>query len=750
MSKGAIVCVDDERFVLIALRDQLTSFLGNEHEILLAQSASEALEVFAELEKEQIPIPLIICDRIMPQMSGEKLLIEIHARYPKTRKILLTGQASFEEVIDAVNHADLYRYISKPWDETDLSLTVREAIRSYFQDRQVIEQNEALRKANEALQREIADRKQAQQLLQESEERLESILNSLEEVVWSIEPNPPKLLYLNPAAEKVYGRSVSEFFENIDLWLKVVHPDDRERIAQIPQMLLELGSMSIEYRILRPDGEVRWLSSRHRILYDANGVPVRTDGIIRDITQEKLAQERLLYEALHDALTGLSNRTLFMERVENALQRAKRHSDYLFAVLFIDLDRFKIINDSLGHQVGDQLIISTAQRLEALVRATDTIARLGGDEFVILLDAIEDINDAIRIAERISAKLREPLKLDGREVFTSASIGIALSSSNYHQASDLLRDADIAMYRAKAKGKSCYEVFDKEMYAQALAQLQLENDMRQALERNEFQVYYQPIVSTQTGKISGFEALIRWQHPTCGFVSPAEFIPLAEETGLIVPIGEWILGSVCQQIKRWQEQFSFKFPLKVSVNLSAKQFRDTDFLRKIDKILMQTGLEGGNLQLELTESMLIDDVENLIGILSQLRVRGIQLSIDDFGTGYSSLSYLHRFPVNYLKIDRSFVKGLGDNTESLKITESIVALAHNLKLAAIAEGVETKEQLMQLRQLGCEYVQGYLFSPPVPVPAATKLLAKLFNGAKATDRNGSGIMPLSNGRLYKD
>jgi diguanylate cyclase (GGDEF)-like protein/PAS domain S-box-containing protein len=729
MNKGAIVCIDDERFILTSLRDQLTSFLGNEHEIFLAESASEALEIFAELEQEQMPIPLMICDQIMPGMSGEKLLIEIHARYPKTRKILLTGQASFKEVIDAVNRANLYRYISKPWDETDLGLTVREAIRSYFQDRQLIEQNEALKKANEALQREISDRQQAQKLLQESEERLESILNSLDEVVWAAEHNPPKLLYLNPAAEKIYGRPISEFFENINLWLEVVHPEDRDRLAASLQQLLDSGSLNVEYRILRPDGEVRWLSSRRRAIYDASGEPVRLDGIIRDITQEKLAQERLVYEALHDSLTGLSNRTLFTERVENALQRSKRHPDYLFAVLFIDLDRFKVINDSLGHQVGDQLIISTARRLESLVRATDLIARLGGDEFVILLDPINDINDAIRIAERISHKLKTPLNLDGREVFTSASVGIALSSPHYHQASDIMRDADIAMYRAKAKGKSCYEVFDKEMYAQAFAQLQLENDLRQALEKQSFQIYYQPIISTKTGQLSGFEALIRWQHPTRGFVSPGQFIPIAEETGLIVPLGEWILGAVCLQIRRWQEQFSLGTPLKVSVNLSAKQLKDINFVRKIDKILSATGLEGSNLQLELTESMLMDDVENLIGIFSQLRVRGIQLSIDDFGTGYSSLSYLHRFPVNYLKIDRSFVQGLGNNAESEKITASIVALSHNLKIASVAEGVETKEQLMLLRQLGCEYVQGYLFSPPVDSQAASELLARLFQQA---------------------
>jgi diguanylate cyclase (GGDEF)-like protein/PAS domain S-box-containing protein len=743
MTKGAIICVDDERMVLISLRDRLTSFLGSEYEIFLAESGSEALEICTELEQEQIPFPLIICDRIMPGISGDKLLIEIHSRYPKTRKILLTGQASFQDLIDTVNHANLYRYIPKPWDETDLSLTVREAIRSYFQDLQLFEQNKALQLANESLQREISDRKQAQQLLQESEERLESILNSLDEVVWSAEFNPMKLLYLNPAAEQVYGRSVSEFFENVNLWLEVVHPEDREQLAKSVQFLQEKGNITIEYRILRPNGEVRWLSSRRRAHYDANGLLVRADGIIRDITEQKMAQEQLIYEALHDALTGLSNRNLFLERVENALQRANRNCETRFAVLFIDLDRFKAINDSLGHQVGDQLICATASRLESLVRTTDTIARLGGDEFVILLEPIIDINDAIRIAERISLQLRSPLNLDGRDVFTSASIGIALSQSNYNHAFELLRDADIAMYRAKAKGKSCYEIFDSEMYAQALAQLQLENDLRQALVQDEFQVYYQPIISAKTGKLAGFEALIRWQHPQRGFVSPAQFIPTAEEMGLIVPLGEWILETVCQQISRWQKQFSLKVPPKVSVNLSAKQLRDTAFIDKIDRLLLKSNLEGRYLQLELTESMLMDDVDNLIDILGQLRLRGIQLSIDDFGTGYSSLSYLHRFPVNYLKIDRSFVKDISTNRESLQITESIVALSNNLNIAAVAEGVETKEQLTLLRQLGCEYVQGYLFSRPLPVEEATQLLGRLLRNTNTGDRTSSHSNSLS-------
>jgi diguanylate cyclase (GGDEF)-like protein/PAS domain S-box-containing protein len=725
MSKGAVVCVDDERFVLISLRDRLIAFLGGEYEIVLAESGEEALEICAQLKQEQIDIPLVICDRLMPGMSGTELLTRIEGQFPETRKILLTGYANIDDIIEAIEQANLYRYIAKPWNAKDLELTVKEAIRSYFQERRAIEQTQAL-------QREIAERQQAQKLLQESEERLENILNSLEEIVWSAEPNSLKFLYLNAAAEKIFGRPVSKFLQNNNLWLKSVHPQDRKKVARGQETLLLTGSLDLEYRIVRPDGELRWLSSRSSVIYDASGAAVRLDGIIRDITTEKVAKEQLVRKTSYDSLTGLANRSVLVERLKKILPKFAREQDYLCAVLFIDLDRFKVLNDSLGHQMGDRAIVETARRLEKIVRTTDAIARIGGDEFVILLEPIDDVNDAIRIAERIAERLKLPLILDGQKVFTSASIGIALSSPHYDRADELLRDADIAMYRAKAKGRCCYEVFDSEMYAQALAQHQWENDLRQALERQEFQVYYQPIVSAKNGTIAGFEALIRWLHPERGFVSPAQFIPIAEENGSIVPIGQWVLESVCQQIKLWQAQFGSRTP-KVSVNLSAKQLRDAHFLKKIDCLLEQTAIEGSYLQLELTESMLMDGVEYLLELLSQLRKRGIQLSIDDFGTGYSSLSYLHRFPVNYLKIDRSFVRDLDSKHESLKITESIVALARNLNIAAIAEGVETKAQLSLLGQLNCEYIQGYLFSPPVPASAATDLLKKHSVYARSAD-----------------
>jgi len=373
-------------------------------------------------------------------------------------------------------------------------------------------------------------------------------------------------------------------------------------------------------------------------------------------------------------LTGLSNRALFTNSLGQAIQQVKRHKENLFAVLFLDLDRFKVINDSLGHLIGDQFLIAIASRLEACLRPMDTIARLGGDEFTILLEGIKDVSDVVRTAERIQEELNLPFELDGQEVFTTASIGIALSTIGYHRPEDLLRDADAAMYRAKALGKARYEIFNTDMYATAMTRLQLETDLRRAIERQEFRVYYQPIVAIATGKISGFEALLRWQHPERGLVSPANFIPMAEETGLIVPIGYWVLRQACRQMQAWLGHYLTNLPLQISVNLSLKQFSQPDLIQQIGQILQETDLPACNLVLEITESAIMEG-ESATSVLLQLEALGIQLSIDDFGTGYSSLSRLHHFPISGLKIDCSFVSQMGASRGNLEITETIVALA---------------------------------------------------------------------------
>ena len=447
----------------------------------------------------------------------------------------------------------------------------------------------------------------------------------------------------------------------------------------------------------------------------------------QEIKERQKAELQLIKDALHDELTGLSNRTLLMERIEQSLKLCKRNPNYLFALLFIDLDRFKTVNDSQGHLVGDQLLIKIANLLTECIRDTDTLARIGGDEFVILLDNINHLTDATKVGERINQQLKSPFNLNSQTVFSSASIGIALSSTGYENSSQILRDADIAMYRAKGKGKACYEVFDQVMYLETLTAIELERDLHLALKRNEFTLHYQPIFSLKKSSLVGFEALIRWQHPEKGFISPQDFISIAEDTGLIIPIGNWLLKEACQQLRCWQQKFVM-IPeidsLKISVNLASQQIKDTDFIQKLDLVLAETGLDANSLKLEITERVLVDSGQNTQNTLSEIKRRNIKLSIDDFGTGYSSLSYLSRFPIDNLKIDRSFVDRLNSDNESFEIVKTIINLANVLQVDAIAEGVETVEQVKQLQTLGCEYAQGYLFAKPLSVEMSENYLGK--------------------------
>lgn len=451
--------------------------------------------------------------------------------------------------------------------------------------------------------------------------------------------------------------------------------------------------------------------------------------ILRDITERKLAVEaQLSYDALHDRLTGLSNRILFQERLEHALQLAKRHSNFSFAVLHIDLDRFKVINDSLGHLAGDRLLISIAGRLKACIRSSDTLARLGGDEFAILIEDVDNKGDIIHLVERLQQEFKLSFNLSGQEIYADASIGVLIDTTNYDRAEDLVRDADTAMYRAKERGRGCYEVFDITMRDRAIAMLHLETDLRKAIINQEFQLHYQPIVALHNNQITGFEALVRWQHPDKGLVPPMEFIAVAEETGLILPLGAWVLQEACAQMRAWHEEFPCYPPLSVSVNVSGKQFAQVDLVDKIRQILAETRFDPHYLKLEITESTVVEDLASAKAKLIQLQDLGIQVSIDDFGTGYSSLSYLNRFPINILKIDRSFIQDIDINSERLEIIRAIVSLADSLKIDVVAEGVETASQLAQLCSLqptsGQEhFAQGYLFSKPLNRDAAKILIA---------------------------
>ena len=435
-------------------------------------------------------------------------------------------------------------------------------------------------------------------------------------------------------------------------------------------------------------------------------------------------EEQLVHNSFHDALTGLPNRALFLDRAQRCLHQMERREGYLFAVISIDLDGFQAINASFGQPAGDKVLIEIGERLVRKVRSCDTVARLGGDEFALLLDDVKDVSNAVRVAERLQEGLAKPFLVDGREVLTSASVGIAASMRTYKRSDDALRDASTAMARAKRLGPGQAAVFDMRMHTQALTRLKLETELRQAAEREEFLLYYQPVVSLQTGRITGFEALLRWRHPQRGIVAPSEYLSVVEEIGLLIPVGQWVLQNALQQLRAWQAECSDALPLSMSVNLSCKQFLQAELFKIVEETLRETGLDPRSVTLEVTETVMMENAEAALTTLAQLRERRIRISMDDFGTGYSSLSYLQRLPIDDLKIDQSFVALMKPAGESLEIVRGIITLAHNLGKQVIAEGIETGEQLALLRSLGCDYGQGYLFSKPMEPEAARKLMAE--------------------------
>ena len=507
---------------------------------------------------------------------------------------------------------------------------------------------------------------------------------------------------------------------------ELTHPDDLPDDLVHIYKVLE-GKTRIdqrEKRYLNRDGHEIWVLQSASLVANAEGEPQHLILQIQDITERKKAEAWAQHAAFHDALTGLPNRSLLSDRLSLSLARAQRSNLHQFAVLFFDLDRFKFVNDSLGHTLGDQLLVEISRRVERCMRKSDTVARLGGDEFAVLLDGITGPQDAIHTAERVLEAVSRPCDLNGHEVFTSASIGIAFSQTGYQKPEDILRDADTAMYRAKSNGKARYEVFDVEMHAYAVDMLTLERELRRAIENGDIQVHYQPIVSLSDAKITGFEALARWDSPDRGPVSPADFISIAEETSMIVPLGLQVLRTACAQLRQWQNEIPGRQQLSMSVNISSKQLASTSFVHDVQKILRETGVDPSLLRLEVTESVIMEKAETATAMLVQLKGMGVQLSIDDFGTGYSSLSYLHQFPFDILKVDRSFVSRLCFDHDSKSIVETILILARKLNKKVIAEGIETADQRAELENLGVELAQGYLFSRPLPPAEASLLLGQ--------------------------
>lgn len=567
----------------------------------------------------------------------------------------------------------------------------------------------------------ITKRREAEEALKKSEEQFR-LTFEMAPIGMAISALQGKFQRVNSALCDALGYTQSELLELS--FAQISYPEDWEVHHNLEQRLIkgEETDFQIEKRFIAKDGRIVDTLLKVVVVQDADGKPLHFNNQIVDITERKSMEKQLLHDALHDALTGLPNRALFMDRLEQQLKKSQNQDNYLFAVLFLDLDRFKVVNDSVGHLVGDKLLIEIARRLETSIAPTDTVARLGGDEFTILIENIASKSQATLVAESIYQTLSFPFNIDGYELFTTVSIGIALSSVGYNKPEDILRDADLTMYSAKENGKARYEVFDNSLRDRALQRLELETDLRRALERREFEVYYQPITSLQLGVLSGFEALVRWNHPTKGLIQPGNFLPICEETGLILPLSNWLLKEACIATRKWQLKYPEHPAIRMSVNLSAQQFRESRLIEEVEKVLAETSLAGKYLKLEITESTLIDNLDAVTEIILHLREQNIQFSIDDFGTGYSSLSYLHRFPVDTIKIDRSFVSQM-QVAENSAIVKAIVTLAHMLNMDVIAEGIETTTQLAQLRLLQCEYGQGFFFSKPLSCTEAEALIA---------------------------
>jgi len=672
-------------------RDMLARRLARKgYEIVLAASAGE----LPQRVKEEA-IDLVLLDIEMPEISGLEALKTLRETYSAIELpvIMVTAKDQSEDVVKALD-LGANDYVTKPIDFAV-----------------------ALARIGTQL-----SHKRAQEGLRESEERYALAARGANDGLWDWDVQA-NVVYFSPRWKSMLGYQESEIGDKPNEWFDRIHDADRERVNEevaahqkglVPQF-------ESEHRVLHKDGTFRWMLCRGLAVHNDSGKTLRMVGWQTDITEGKVS----------DPLTGLPNRLLFADRLGRLIKHAKRRKDYWFAVLFLDLDGFKMINDSLGHLVGDQLLVGVASRLEKCLRATDTVARLGegfivarmgGDEFTVLLEDLKDPGDAKLAAERLMKSVTAPFMLGGREVFTSMSIGIALSNPSYEQAEDILRDADTAMYRAKSRGKARYEIFDADMRASVVARLQLEMDLRRALEHGEFHNVYQPIVSLAAGEIVGFEALLRWQHPTRGQLGPEEFIMVAEETGLIRDLGWWNLREACRQMTEWRADYNAYSQLTMSVNLSPKQFLQTNLVEDIGSLLRELKLPPQSLKLELTESTVMGDPSAAVDMLQQIKSLGISLAIDDFGTGYSSLSYLHRFPLDTLKIDRSFISTIG-NGDDTEIARTILPMALNLNLDVVAEGVETIEQLVLLKKLHCKYGQGYYFSKPLSAEEAGLLLA---------------------------
>ncbi|MGC1247415.1 MAG: EAL domain-containing protein, partial [Spirulinaceae cyanobacterium] len=573
-----------------------------------------------------------------------------------------------------------------------------------------------------AVSREITERKRVENALRETEAKYRNIFENITQGIFQTTPEG-RYISANPALANILGYdSPDELITSINDIAQQIYVEPQQRY-KLSQLVEKYGSVSgYEYQAYKRDRKKIWVAENVREVRNKAGKLLCYEGSLEDITSRRLTEEKLVYQAFHDSLTGLPNRAWFIKHLEKVMQQASQKEDCNYAVLFIDLDRFKLVNDSFGHLVGDDLIKRVVFRLQDCLQAEDILARLGGDEFAILLEGKIRVEHSIFVAKKIEEQLKHPFLLEGHEVFATASIGITYSNIGYRKAIDLLRDVDTAMYHAKAQGKARYSVFKPAMKTGAMARLKLENDLRHALRRKEFHLYYQPIVSLTNGCLHGFESLLRWQHPSGQWISPHKIIPVAEETGLINPLGLWIFREACYQLVEWQNKFTPAFPLVINVNISGVQLKQIDLVEQMASILQETGADGSFIKLEITESCFLETISFAASMVKELKNLGIKICIDDFGTGYSSLSRLHEFPIDTLKIDRSFVSRLSLNSSHTAIVQTIVTLAHSLGMDVVAEGIETDAQKEKLRQLSCNFGQGYLFAKAVDRETASQMV----------------------------
>lgn len=694
--RGLVLIADDDAATRLMVRAALEQ---SGFAVAEADNGVQAISAFERHNPE-----IVLLDVVMPMMDGFEACSAIR-KLPNGSEVpilMLTGLDDIESINKAyeVGATD---FATKPVNWIVLSHRVRYMLRAKY----------------------AADE------LRESKARLASAQRRarLGNCEWDLESNKVT------RSEEIYrllGIPMSEGEITNEKFHQFVHPEDRDPVIRaFEDTLNNHAPYSMDFRIIQRDGKIRFAHQQIETVFDDHGKAVRLTGTIQDITERRQAEDQIRFLAYYDNLTQLPNRLLFRERLDYALTRARRETTQV-AILFLDLDRFKQINDTLGHSTGDSLLEAVATRLQECVRGIDpvtrnvpvethnTLARLGGDEFIIALGDITQIEDAAKVARRILTALKDPFRLDNNEVFVSSSIGISVFPDDGDNAEALLMNADAAMYHAKDEGRNNYQFYNTSMNEAAFAKLSLENDLRKAVERNELVLYYQPQIDIRSGNIISMEALLRWQHPERGLISPMEFIPLAEETGLIVPIGAWVLQAACVQTKAWHD--AGHTMLSVAVNLSGRQFRENGLIQMVEQVLNDSGLDPEHLELEITESIIMQNAESTINTLNDLKAMGVKLSIDDFGTGYSSLSYLKRFPIDTLKIDRSFVRDITNEEEDEAITKAIIVMAQSLKLSVVAEGVETEQQLAILRKQGCPITQGYLFSKPIPAEQFLLLL----------------------------